>query len=334
MKTQWIAYPLLIQELNRRGASKSPFTFIIDYEKTGGYIQSLSPKEEEQVFEISIEGKYHSSLSANRPQPSDLAPLGMEVEPITTYAQRFEIIQKGLWHGDSFLANLTIKTPIQSVLSLQEIFEYTQARYKVFLPDHFVCFSPECFCTIDPQGKISTHPMKGTIDASTPDARKKIIQDSKELAEHATIVDLMRNDLSQIAEKVYVERFRYIDEVTTQQGKLLQVSSSVCGTLPSNWVQQVGSLLDRLLPAGSICGAPKQATVELIQRAEAGVPRNFYTGICGYFDGESLDTGVMIRFIEQDKSQQLYYRSGGGITVNSQMEKEYQEVKDKIYLPL
>jgi para-aminobenzoate synthetase component 1 len=60
--------------------------------------------------------------------------------------------------------------------------------------------------------------------------------------------------------------------------------------------------------------------------------RGFYTGICGHFNGETLDTGVMIRFIKRENNQ-LYYCSGGGITSFSDPEKEYQEMVDKIYLP-
>ena len=64
-----------------------------------------------------------------------------------------------------------------------------------------------------------------------------------------------------------------------------------------------------------------------------GEPRGFYTGICGYFDGEALDSGVMIRFIEQQADGSLRYRSGGGITINSQCAEEYREVCQKVYLP-
>jgi para-aminobenzoate synthetase component 1 len=60
--------------------------------------------------------------------------------------------------------------------------------------------------------------------------------------------------------------------------------------------------------------------------------RGFYTGIMGEFDGNELDSGVMIRFIEK-KSGQLIFKSGGGITVFSELEKEYKELIQKVYLP-
>ena len=64
--------------------------------------------------------------------------------------------------------------------------------------------------------------MKGTIDAGIPGAEELILNDQKEMAEHVTIVDLIRNDLSQIANKVIVSNFRYIDEIKTNQKHLLQ----------------------------------------------------------------------------------------------------------------
>ena len=143
---------------------------------------------------------------------------------------------------------------------------------------------------------------------------------------------MIRNDLSQVAEKVEVTKFRYIDQLETNDKKLLHVSSEVKGYLGSSWKSNIGGILSKLLPAGSISGAPKQETVKIIQQAES-YRRNFYTGICGHFDGESLDTGVMIRFIKKENDQ-LIFCSGGGITLFSEAEKEYQEMVDKVYLPI
>ena len=210
------------------------------------------------------------------------------------------------------MANLTIRTPIKSTASLEQIYLASQARYKVLLPHRFVSFSPECFVTIQAD-EISTHPMKGTIDATLPHAAERLRSDYKESCEHHTIVDLMRNDLSRVATSVRVARFKYLTELRTVKGPLLQMSSE-------------------LLPAGSICGAPKGKTLELIQEAE-GSPRGYYSGVCGYFDGKDLDSAVLIRYVEEAQDGQLYYRSGGGITINSRAEDEYQECIQKIYIP-
>lgn len=181
-------------------------------------------------------------------------------------------------------------------------------------------------------GKIRSFPMKGTIEADLPNAADIILADKKEHAEHCTIVDLIRNDLNLVAESVKVERFKYIEQITTRQKNLLQVSSEISGVLPPNYAENIGDILMKLLPAGSISGAPKKKTVEIIQAAE-GQERGYYTGVMGYFDGENFDSGVMIRYLEK-RDNQLFYRSGGGITSFSDCEKEYQELLDKIYVPI
>ena len=183
------------------------------------------------------------------------------------------------------------------------------------MKDRFVVFSPEIFVKIRDE-HIYSYPMKGTIDATLPDARRRILEDPKETAEHATIVDLIRNDLSMVATEVMVTRYRYIDELPTHQGALLQVSSEIRGRLAGGWQAEVGDLFFRLLPAGSITGAPKKKTMEIIAEAET-YERGFYTGVMGYFDGNSLDSAVMIRFLEQQADGSLIFKSGGGITSQS-----------------
>jgi para-aminobenzoate synthetase component 1 len=87
-----------------------------------------------------------------------------------------------------------------------------------------------------------------------------------------------------------------------------------------------------MLPAGSICGAPKAKTISIIQEVEQD-PRGYYTGIFGYFDGEILDSAVNIRYLEKN-DERLLYRSGGGITFLSDQESEYKELIEKIYVPV
>ena len=222
--------------------------------------------------------------------------------------------------GDSFLTNLTIRTPIETEASLADIYLSSEATYRVLLPGRFVSFSPECFVKL--QGdELATHPMKGTIDARIPNAAEKLRAGYKEGCEHHTIVDLMRNDLSRVAEGVHVRRFKYLTELHTSSGPLLQMSSEVVGSVDRSKGLRLGDLILQLLPAGSISGAPKERTVALIQEAESH-PRGFYTGVCGYFDGSSLDSAVLIRFVEEDASGAHFYRSGGGITINSVVEDE------------
>jgi para-aminobenzoate synthetase component 1 len=135
-----------------------------------------------------------------------------------------------------------------------------------------------------------------------------------------------------VAKNVKVEKFRYIEHLITSDKHLLQLSSKISGELPSDYTKHIGDIIFRLLPAGSISGAPKKKTIEIIHEVEP-YNRGYYTGIMGYFDGKNLDSGVMIRFIEKTP-QGLIYKSGGGITTMSDVNKEYQELIDKVYVPI
>jgi para-aminobenzoate synthetase component 1 len=131
---------------------------------------------------------------------------------------------------------------------------------------------------------------------------------------------------------VEVKRYRYIDKLITNKKNLLQVSSEISGQLPLGFHHRLGDILFALLPAGSICGAPKAKTLEIIEQAE-GYNRGFYSGIFGYFDGKNLDSAVMIRFVEQDDDK-LIFKSGGGITAQSDLKNEYEELIQKVYVPI
>jgi para-aminobenzoate synthetase component 1 len=141
----------------------------------------------------------------------------------------------------------------------------------------------------------------------------------------------MRNDLGIVGSEIKVEKFRYVEKIKAGKKELLQVSSKITAKLPEDWRDNIGTLLAQLLPAGSITGTPKKSTVDIIEEVE-DFERGFYTGVFGVFDGESLRSGVMIRFIEK-VDDKLYYKSGGGITIDSDAKSEYKELCDKIYLP-
>mgnify|MGYP000861556308 FL=1 len=312
--------------MNEAGKERKPFLFAIDFEMEEGFFISDPMCQFQILFDIKGTSNAYTSL----PTLPEGYLFEANPENYDTYRARFKVVMEGLKRGDSYLANLTIKTPLQSTLSTEDIFRFSKATYKLCVPGRWVCFSPECFVCIA-RGKILTFPMKGTIDALLPHAREVILHDPKETAEHNTIVDLLRNDLSRTATSVKVNRFRYIDKLKTNKGPILQVSSEIEGALPEDYFDHLGTLFFELLPAGSVSGAPKEATLRLIKEAEKE-PRGYYTGVAGYFDGEVLESFVLIRFIEQCGSQ-LFFRSGGGITANSDCRKEYEESIKKIYLP-
>jgi para-aminobenzoate synthetase component I len=317
-----------INTMNTWGRDKVPFLFAVDFEMEQPWILPLTKIDASEIL-YEIRGFTNATSFPVKKNP----PMSLQKHPLSieNYRAKFDLVHKGLSYGDSYLTNLTIKTEVTSPASLRDIFLQSKAAYKLWYKDQFLVFSPETFIRID-NGKIFSFPMKGTIDATLPNAREKILGDVKELAEHVTIVDLIRNDLSRVAEKVAVSRFRFVEEIRTNHKNLLQVSSEITGTLPLGYDQRLGDILVALLPAGSISGAPKNKTLEIIRDAEKE-KRGFYTGVFGYFNGLSLDSGVMIRFIEAD-GEKYFYRSGGGITTQSVVSSEYQEAIDKVYVPV
>lgn len=265
------------------------------------------------------------SNAANLPHKPSFSPVSLE-----DYRQKFDTVQKHIRRGNTYLLNLTQPTPIEPGYTLKEIYTMAHAPYKLRVKDQFVCFSPEPFVTII-EDTIHTYPMKGTIDASRPNAVHTILNDPKEIAEHTMIVDLLRNDLGIVAKEIKVEKFRYITTINTGDKQLHQVSSHISGILESNWKENAGAIISALLPAGSISGTPKRKTVEIIKEVE-GYDRGYFTGIFGHFDGKNLYSAVSIRFIEKREGK-LIYKSGGGITADSECVSEYNEMIDKVYIP-
>ena len=312
------------------GCSKS-FVFLIDYSQEQVYVEETAEVSPEELI-------YNLNGFTNQSSSNDVLSCSEEPvrwnsypESFDSYRRSFDIVQRNIFAGNSFLTNLTCRTPIETNLSLKDIFFRSKAMYKLWVRDQFTVFSPEIFVRIQ-QGKISSYPMKGTLDASLPSAVRQLMDDPKEAAEHATIVDLIRNDLSIVADRVSVSRYRYIDKLQTNRGTILQTSSEIQGTLPDNYRENLGHILFKLLPAGSITGAPKKKTMQIIQEAET-YDRGFYTGVMGYSDGIDLDSAVMIRFVEQE-GDRMYFKSGGGITCRSEVESEYHEMKQKVYVPI
>ncbi len=316
-----------IQKMNALGQKGLPFLFAFDFE--GEETLICTEKEWEKMGILFKINKYAPFQPEGVMSASP--PLQLEPMPYSVYRNAFDKVLRHLRQGNSYLVNLTFPTRIFTSLSLEDIFYRSRAPYKLCWPGRFVVFSPEQFVRIR-DGVISTYPMKGTIDAELPDAEARILADPKELAEHVTIVDLLRNDLNRVAAQVQVARFRYIERIHTNRKNLLHVSSEITGVLAAGYWEHIGDIFAELLPAGSVSGAPKAKTLEIISEAE-GARRGFYTGVFGFFDGYNVESAVMIRFIEQGHDG-MYFRSGGGITVFSDPLKEYRELLDKVYLPI
>ncbi len=311
--------------MNEMGAKGKSFAFLIDFDF-----------EKPLIFEPgdqSIQWQTPEKSNVQKANPTPEKQISWLSFPVSfdEYQTAFDKVQRFIHAGDTYLLNLTMPTRVETNLSPEEIFHRSVAPYKIWLKNQFVCFSPEIFVRIS-DGVISSYPMKGTIDAGIENAEQILLSDEKEVAEHHTIVDLIRNDLSIVASDVNVDRLMYIDRIKTNRGDLLQMSSQISGRLPANYTQNIGSILAEMLPAGSICGAPKSKTVEIIREVETH-QRGYYTGIFGFFDGRNLDSCVLIRYLEQN-GDELIFKSGGGITFLSDCQAEYNEVIQKVYVPV
>lgn len=367
----------IIDKINRLASKDEPFLFVINYQGYKAFISLLSDINPEECL-FDFEGRGNFSHAWKETLKEEIPEVIWQIEPplYEDYERSFNIVKSNIMAGNSYLTNLTCRVPVSCNLSLEDIFNQAKGKYKLLLRrkknqaedkallkeeaqnkvllkeenieenlNPFVCFSPETFVRIK-NGRIYSYPMKGTLDASLPDAEKQLMEDEKEAAEHATIVDLIRNDLSRVAEDVRVDKYRYIDVLHTNKGDILQTSSEISGRLPEDYRNHLGEILDAQLPAGSITGAPKDKTMQIIHEAE-GYDRGFYTGIMGIYDQGELNSAVMIRFVEEETSpsktekgknsevsRELYFKAGGGITSKSDCRKEYEEVIQKIYLPI
>ena len=314
----------LMDELSLK---KVPFFFMVDF-----LLEKVEVFQENEIEEESllIDFQNFKNIKTTEAENAEIE-LKILSESAEIYRKGFDFVQENLRQGNSYLTNYTMKSEIAINLTLKEIFYHSKAKYKVWYNDEFVFFSPETFVEII-DGQIYTHPMKGTIEASIENAVEILKNDVKEKAEHFTVVDLLRNDLSMVADEVQVDEFQRIDFIKTQQKDLYAMSSKISGKLKPEFQNKIGTVMKTLLPAGSILGAPKPKTLEIIAEAE-NYDRGFYTGVCGWFDGENLDSCVMIRFIEKENGK-LFFKSGGGITHLSKFADEYKEMKNKIYVPI
>ncbi|WP_434275197.1 aminodeoxychorismate synthase component I [Aliarcobacter cryaerophilus] len=309
--------------LNKSGSLKEPFLFLISYDLKKTYIEKLQNLSQNIKFEIDSKNK------------KNIKDYSLKKYPISfdEYKKKFDLIQDEIKNGNSYLLNLTAQTKIDTNLTLDNIYEASSSllKLRVKLDDlDFVCFSPEKFIDIK-DNKIYTYPMKGTIDTNLTDAKNILLNSKKELAEHTMVVDLLRNDLGKVANNIKVEEFRKFSKISTKDRELFQTSSIISGDLQNNWQEKIGDILSNILPAGSITGTPKKSTIEILNNIE-NYDRGFYSGIFGIFDGINLQSFVLIRFIENINNE-LFYKSGGGITSDSIAKEEYEELLNKVYLP-
>ncbi|HCW32494.1 MAG: Anthranilate synthase [Candidatus Peregrinibacteria bacterium GW2011_GWE2_39_6] len=274
-----------------------------------------------------------NSFQATLPHP-DLSP--------KEYLSKINLVHQFLRQGETYEVNFAQRfqanfqgDPFTLYSRLAQLNPSPYACYLNFYPITVVSCSPECLIRgqfqKDKSMLIDTRPIKGTIaKEKTPTKNQKAIQNllssQKDEAELNMIVDLARNDLGKICKtgSVKVTQHRILESYS----HVHHTMSNVQGILKKklDWLD----VLKAVFPGGSITGAPKKRTMEIITKLEP-CRRGVYTGSAGYisFNGQ-FEFNILIRTIAVNrKSQRLSYHAGGAIVVDSKAEEEYQETLDK-----
>lgn len=262
----------------------------------------------------------------------------------TDYLNRIRQIHEAIRRGDTYQINYTTRLHLQAYGNPVKLYQRLRqpVPYAVLshLPDAegqsawTLCFSPELFLKIASDGIVATEPMKGTapILGDGQDERRaaELQADPKNRAENVMIVDLLRNDLGKIAQtgKVCVpEPFK-----VSRFGSVWQMTSTIqAQALPHI---TAADILRAAFPCGSITGAPKKMSMQIIESLETEA-RGLYTGSIGYLNPSSGDLGfegafnVVIRTLSltplSDGIYQGVYGVGSGIVIDSDPAAEYRE---------
>ncbi len=249
------------------------------------------------------------------------------------YADAFAVVREGIAAGDYYQVNLTMRlrmrlqgTPLALYAAMRRDGPVALGAYVDLGLPVLVSRSPELFFEITPERAIRTVPMKGTaprgITAKADDAlRKRLQADPKNRAENLMIVDLLRNDMSRIAEpgSVRVPKLFAIESYPTVH----QMVSRVEARLRED--AGLADVFTALFPCGSVTGAPKIAAMRAIHDVEIG-PREAYCGAIGWLapDGRAR-FNVAIRTLVHDGGDEMVLNVGGGVVADSTAQSEYEE---------
>lgn len=261
-----------------------------------------------------------------------------EVTPAPTdYLAAFDRVQEALHAGDSYEVNLTyreqVTAPADALAAYLRLRATNPAPYAGLLSHRgtrLLSSSPERYATIDAERGIETKPIKGTTPrgsdaAADAEQRERLARDPKFRAENLMITDLLRNDLATVCEPGTVEVPSLM--AVESYASVHQLVSTVRGRLRDG----VGTVeaLRSLFPAGSMTGAPKRRTMEVIEAVEAD-PRGIYAGAFGWIGADGrADLGVVIRSLLGAPDGTWWLGTGGGITVDSDPVEEWAETRVK-----
>ena len=253
------------------------------------------------------------------------------------YQQAFQRVQDYIVAGDCYQINLTqefsAEAQGQLLTTAAQFWQLTNAPYAGYLRVHdfeILSCSPELFIEFEEDRKITTKPIKGTMPRyDDPEldrqSKQQLSESKKDQAENVMIVDLLRNDLSVYAETGSVKTPKLFNIESFNQ--VHHMVSEVTATLKAE--MNPFDVLMSALPGGSITGAPKIRAMQIIDELE-GAARGAYCGSMGYFDANGTGAwNILIRSI-QKYQQDVSLWAGGGVTIASVCEAEYQECFDKV----
>ena len=253
------------------------------------------------------------------------------------YVTAFKKVQDYIKAGDCYQINLTQEFTAKAQGSLlataEKLWKLTDAPYSGYLKIanfELLSCSPELFINFEENRKIVTRPIKGTMPRyadlkQDEHAKQVLIHSKKDQAENVMIVDLLRNDLSVYAETGSVKTPQLFEIESFNQ--VHHMVSEVTATLKQN--TNPFDVLMSALPGGSITGAPKIRAMQIIDELE-GAPRGAYCGSMGYFNFDGTGSwNILIRSI-QKYQEDVSIWAGGGITIASDCDAEYQECFDKV----
>lgn len=280
---------------------------------------------------------FSGTISENTPESLATARVERSILEISEddYTRRIQSVQDYLAAGHSYQVNFTDRvtgsfegSPSAFYRHLIDQQPVSYAAYLDLGSRQILSLSPELFYRAS-NGKISVRPMKGTWPrglslADDERAADQLRHDPKNRAEHVTIVDLLRNDLGKVCKlgSVHVDRLMHVERYTT----LHQMTSTVSGSLDT--AKTSSEVFKALFPSGSITGAPKQRTMEIIREIER-MPRGVYTGSIGWF-GPNGEAGLNVAIRTLTVSASTFVLGvGGGITADSIPHEEYAECKLK-----
>ena len=248
------------------------------------------------------------------------------------YKEKIEQILAYILSGDTYQVNLAQMfsgrfhgAPLDAYVKIKDTAKVPFASYFESSNWSFASASPELFLQCE-ENIVTTKPIKGTRprhDNPDEDHQQSIqLQNSaKDKAENLMIVDLLRNDLSKNSTNVRVEQLIEIESFSTVH--------HLVSTIKAKANNSIVKLLMDAFPGGSITGAPKKRSMEIITELEQS-PRSFYCGSSFYFSSNGkMNSNILIRgFLFEE--QKVTCWAGGGIVADSKWEEEYQESLDKI----